>query len=416
MSSTPGPMAAAGLTHHEHHISSSHSNGSSGTRHKSRSSRRSKLPSGTSMDQHDHKHRAPNISKQSSSYHQSRSDERDYPPIPPSGGQGGSSSSMSRTSSRSNVGSRGESLTRHNSGGSIRGSSGSQLGRSNSGNNYANHSGSTKQRTGSNGSSTPPSRAGMGSPTSISSRSERLKRRTASGSGGGDESPQRNLSPAGSKAHFDMKHMHRSIEAVVEEVRDSSAPSGLRSPIEKQPLMQQVIASAPEPTTAFSPNGLPTALGATRANSSDPKKERYRSLWGKVGKQAPVLQPKAAGDVGESGPNTPTGSGPNPKKKWDMVLNPLVQRQKEKSGKKLSRKSSQLDATANYLLHQAEQQKQQQQHHQQQQHYMQQAMAQQINSMNAPNQSTTQCDCGDDSCPFCNLMLNMEMTDPNMLM
>ena len=39
-----------------------------------------------------------------------------------------------------------------------------------------------------------------------------------------------------------------------------------------------------------------------------------------------------------------------------------------------------------------------------------------INYMNAPDQSTTQCDCGYDSCPFCNLLLNMEMTDPSMLM
>ena len=39
-----------------------------------------------------------------------------------------------------------------------------------------------------------------------------------------------------------------------------------------------------------------------------------------------------------------------------------------------------------------------------------------INAMNAPNQGTTQCDCGYDTCPFCNLLLNMEMTDPTMLM
>lgn len=92
------------------------------------------------------------------------------------------------------------------------------------------------------------------------------------------------------------------------------------------------------------------------------------------------------------------------KGKWDQVLNPLMA--KSGSGaasKKLSRKTShnRMDETAYYLQ-------------QQQQQQLSQSHA--INYMNAPNQSTTQCDCGNDDCPFCNLMLNMEMTDPNMLM
>ncbi|XP_023341903.1 uncharacterized protein LOC111711715 [Eurytemora carolleeae] len=37
------------------------------------------------------------------------------------------------------------------------------------------------------------------------------------------------------------------------------------------------------------------------------------------------------------------------------------------------------------------------------------------NMMNAPNNSTVQCFCGDISCPFCNLLLNLELTDPTLL-
>ncbi len=38
-----------------------------------------------------------------------------------------------------------------------------------------------------------------------------------------------------------------------------------------------------------------------------------------------------------------------------------------------------------------------------------------INLMNAPDNSTTQCDCGHINCPFCNLMMNLELTDPTVL-
>lgn len=143
-------------------------------------------------------------------------------------------------------------------------------------------------------------------------------------------------------------------------------------------LMQQAV------------EGLPEAdLPAPSPPSNDTKKERYRSLWGKVGKHATVAN--------TSGASTPSESSSG-KKRWDQVLNPLLQKSDKKH---LSRKTSQMDmptvVAAAYL----------------QQPEMQQ---QEINYMNAPNQSTTQCDCGDDSCQFCNLLLNMEMTDPNMLM
>lgn len=38
-----------------------------------------------------------------------------------------------------------------------------------------------------------------------------------------------------------------------------------------------------------------------------------------------------------------------------------------------------------------------------------------VNLMNAPGNSTMQCDCGHINCPFCNLMMNLELTDPSQL-
>ena len=38
-----------------------------------------------------------------------------------------------------------------------------------------------------------------------------------------------------------------------------------------------------------------------------------------------------------------------------------------------------------------------------------------INLCNAPDNSTMQCDCGHINCPMCNLMMNLELTDPNVL-
>ena len=38
-----------------------------------------------------------------------------------------------------------------------------------------------------------------------------------------------------------------------------------------------------------------------------------------------------------------------------------------------------------------------------------------VNVVNAPNNSTLQCGCENISCPFCNLMLSIERTDPSVL-
>ena len=39
-----------------------------------------------------------------------------------------------------------------------------------------------------------------------------------------------------------------------------------------------------------------------------------------------------------------------------------------------------------------------------------------INLLNAPGDSTVQCDCGHINCPFCNLMMNLELTDTSQQM
>lgn len=38
-----------------------------------------------------------------------------------------------------------------------------------------------------------------------------------------------------------------------------------------------------------------------------------------------------------------------------------------------------------------------------------------INLVNAPDNSTMQCGCGHINCPLCNLMMSLELTDPNVL-
>ena len=35
-----------------------------------------------------------------------------------------------------------------------------------------------------------------------------------------------------------------------------------------------------------------------------------------------------------------------------------------------------------------------------------------INLVNAPDDSLVQCDCGHINCPMCNLMMNLELTEP----
>ena len=136
------------------------------------------------------------------------------------------------------------------------------------------------------------------------------------------------------------------------------------------------------------------AEGAPGVGSgSDQKKERIRNLWGKMANR---------------GIEQSDGTSSGGKKKWDQLL------LKGGAGAKRGGGAAGFAEAAAAAYYAAQQQQAAAAAAAAAAAQQQQSAA--INYMNAPNQSTTQCDCGDDSCPFCNLLLNMEMTDPNMLM
>ncbi len=103
------------------------------------------------------------------------------------------------------------------------------------------------------------------------------------------------------------------------------------------------------------------------------KKERIKNLWGKVGKQG-LLQAAAAKQPSVS-----------PNSKWDQILNPLLQKQRQErnllSGDSLS--SGIFKDTVGGEVGSGS------------------------GFYGQPGNATMECDCGDDSCPQCNLILNM---------
>ena len=183
-----------------------------------------------------------------------------------------------------------------------------------------------------------------------------------------------------------------------------SSQSGQSSPRESSPKHFDMRSMSQELTRAEQQQQSTRAVGGGGGggNGGDPKKERIRNLWGKMANKG-IEQSEGSAGGGAGG-----GGG---KKKWDQLL--LKKRAGGGGGAAGFAEAAaaayyaaqQQQAAANAAAAAAAAAAAQQQ---------QQSAA--INYMNAPNQSTTQCDCGDDSCPFCNLLLNMEMTDPNMLM
>ena len=166
----------------------------------------------------------------------------------------------------------------------------------------------------------------------------------------------------------------------------------------------QVVSSSP----AYPMQSLHTvteANGANNVHSSVPssssngnKKEKYKGLWGKVGKHG-MSQAAASRRSDESevaATSSPTSRVPS--KKWDQVLNPLISKQMKQQDKKLAKKQSK--AEINYAIMQQQQ--------------LQQAV--QMPSASAGGSyvfaetsgtGTVECDCGDDCCPNCNLLLQM---------
>ena len=169
-----------------------------------------------------------------------------------------------------------------------------------------------------------------------------------------------------------------------------------------QPNEIQVVSSTTYPTQSLETvtesngaNNVPTVSSASNGN----KKVKYKGLWGKVGKhgleQAAARRPQANDEMEAS---SPSSSARVPSKKWDQVLTPLIQKQSTQRDKKLAKKQSK--AEINY-------------HMQQQQ--MQQAAVQQPYAAaggsyvfsETSGAGTVECDCGEDSCPNCNLLLQM---------
>ena len=85
---------------------------------------------------------------------------------------------------------------------------------------------------------------------------------------------------------------------------------------------------------------------------------------------------------------------------WDQVLNPLIQKQRQER-----KRSTQADQLSSYYSQQAAAAAAQQ-HHQQTA-----PVGGSYVYTGASGAGTVECDCGDDSCPNCNLLLQMSMGD-----
>ena len=175
-----------------------------------------------------------------------------------------------------------------------------------------------------------------------------------------------------SQQHFDMSQIQHSISVLASE-----------GEIQKSPRSRLV--------------GTGGIVAATNGNGSagikdDPtvKKERIKNLWGKVGKQG-MLQAAAARQPSMTSSAVPLATQPQVQATmWDQVLNPLLQKQKQE------RVVYGTDPAAIYLST---------------------TVGGEAGGGSGfygqPGNTTMECDCGDDSCPQCNLMLNMGSNGPS---
>lgn len=118
------------------------------------------------------------------------------------------------------------------------------------------------------------------------------------------------------------------------------------------------------------------SISSSTPNEADVgvKKDRIKTLWGKAGKQGAI-------QTTTTDPN-PLGVAPT---KWDQILNPMLQKQKQE---RLLVPGDPGVAS-----------------------YFNTTVGGEVGSGSGfygqPGNATMECDCGDDSCPQCNLMLNM---------
>lgn len=161
-----------------------------------------------------------------------------------------------------------------------------------------------------------------------------------------------------SSGHHRSGHRHRHPDSLMQEEISSGFEKSHLSHRPEQPESSQMSKHSSSHGTT------------SQKEAVDPgaKKEKIKNLWGKVGRHG-MLQ--AAADKKTSLP---------PMAKWDQVLNPLLQSQKQTKDTKTST-------------------------------YLNTTVGGEVGSGSGfyglPGNTTMECDCGDDSCSQCNLMLNM---------
>ena len=186
-------------------------------------------------------------------------------------------------------------------------------------------------------------------------------------------------SQAGSRQHSQRQNYHQLQQQQTNEIQVVSSSSA--------PPMQPLEAVSES-------NGANNAHKPVTSLSNASKKDKYKGLWGKVGKHG-LSQAAAARHSNEGDTAASAAVARAPSKKWDQVLNPMMQKSKE--DKKLAKKQNKAEIS----------------------YHMQQQQFQQANQMpsstvggsyvfsETSGTGTVECDCGDDSCPNCNLLLQM---------
>ena len=126
-------------------------------------------------------------------------------------------------------------------------------------------------------------------------------------------------------------------------------------------------------------NGSSTQPNPPSTNAPPAKSAKYKKLWGKVGKHGMMKAAEAAGTNDSSGGSSGSSAASGGKKKasgWDQLLNPVLQKQRARE--------------ANYHFH------------------VQQVQLGEAVAGSGWTGANMECDCGEDSCPRCNLLLSMD--------
>ena len=189
----------------------------------------------------------------------------------------------------------------------------------------------------------------------------------------GDHAPQ---PPATQQQQaFDMEQMQKSLDNI-QHARKGSSRKSKRDSEEsngKAPSINAITTSS---------NSVSTPPMTKKGSSKDlVKKEKYKSLWGKVGKhgmqQAAATASESSGSGSSTGGSRPMQPPQTAARGWDQVLNPLLQKQR-----------------ATYYSY----------------HAQQVQMGAAVAGSGWAADSNMECDCGEDSCPRCNLLLSMDET------